>query len=102
MLHVVAEYKVKEEKVKEFVTNAMALVSESESEVGCLMYKLVQKSGEPNTFTFIEIWRTDAALESHKRMPHYNEYVPMLEQASEVVNVSVYQALLVAYKAIEK
>lgn len=89
--YVVAEYTVAEDRVSEFVTNAMALEAASKQENGCLMYKFTQKVEETNTFAFIEMWKNNSALELHKHTSHYNEYVPLLEAASTNVTVSMYR-----------
>lgn len=89
-VYVVAEYKVKQECRKDFLTSALVLQSKSQREFGCKVYKLVEKNGQDNTFAFLEMWSSVSALEVHKNTTHYIELVPILEKCSECVEVSVY------------
>lgn len=90
MVYVVAEYKVKQEKRKDFLTAAIMLQSQSQQEGGCKIYKLVQKDGEDNTFAFFEIWRCPQSLNLHKNMRHYQQLVPVLEACSDSFEVKMY------------
>ena len=49
---------------------ADALGSEQD-EPGCLRFNVLQDAAEENTYYFYEVYENDAALEAHKKMPHY-------------------------------
>lgn len=42
-----------------------------EDEPGCLRFDVIQDDTDPNTIYFYEVYRDDAALEAHRKAPHY-------------------------------
>ena len=40
-------------------------------EPGCLRFDVVQDDKDPNTIYFYEVYKDDAALEAHRKAPHY-------------------------------
>ena len=43
-------------------------------EPGCFRFDILQNTEDPNTFHLYEVYADDAALESHRNMPHYKKW----------------------------
>lgn len=69
-LRVVARIKAKADKVEEVREALTGLVEPTRSEPGCIVYELVQNTGDPTDFTFMEEWESEAALASHASSVH--------------------------------
>lgn len=74
MIGVMAKLKVKEGQADAFEAVAAKLVAAvNADEPGNLMYRLY-KADEPNTYVFMERYQDEAALEAHRKAPHYGEH----------------------------
>lgn len=73
MLAIIATVKVKPGMEKEFEAEAKELVAKvNASEPGCKLYTLCR--GEtPGTYTFMERYVDQAAIEAHRETAHYKE-----------------------------
>jgi (4S)-4-hydroxy-5-phosphonooxypentane-2,3-dione isomerase len=47
-----------------------ALGSERD-EPGCLRFNVLRDEKDPNTYYFFEVYKDEAALEAHRKAPHY-------------------------------
>jgi quinol monooxygenase YgiN len=45
----------------------------SRREAGCVRYELAQSLTDPNEFTTLEEWRTEADVDAHMRTPHVQQ-----------------------------
>jgi len=43
----------------------------NEDEPGCLRFDVIQDAHDPNRIYLYEVYRDDAALEAHRKAPHY-------------------------------
>ena len=68
-LSVVATIKAKPGHEAEFESTAQELVAASRTEPGVLDYRLCRL--EPGTYVFVERYRDEAAVEEHRRSPHF-------------------------------
>lgn len=50
------------------------LEADSRHEPGCLMYVVHQHKDQPGRFFIYEQYRDDAALQTHRDSPHFQEY----------------------------
>ena len=75
---IVAEFKVKPECVAQFAATAKELVLASQAEEGNITYTLNACAEDPETFTFIEIWKDLDAIEAHNASAHFQKFVPLL------------------------
>ena len=50
------------------------LTAESRKEPGCLMYQVHRHKDDPRRFFIYEQYNDDAALEAHRKTPHFLEY----------------------------
>ena len=73
VLHVTIQ--VKPEHVTEFLELARYDAEHSEQdEPGCLRFDVIQDRDDPNRFYFYEVYRDEAALETHRQTPHFKLY----------------------------
>ncbi len=75
---IVAEFSVKPEYVETFGATAKELVLASQAEEGNISYTLNKCAEDPTIFTFIEIWKSAAAIGEHNNSAHFQKYVPLL------------------------
>ena len=69
-LRVVARIIAKPDKVEEVRDALKGLVAPTRNEPGCIVYELLQNTGDPTDFTFVEEWESEAALASHAASDH--------------------------------
>jgi quinol monooxygenase YgiN len=69
-LRVVARIPAKADKVEEVKALLEGLIEPTRKEAGCIVYELLQNTGEPTDFTFVEDWKSAADLEAHLKTPH--------------------------------
>jgi quinol monooxygenase YgiN len=78
MIKIVAKMPVKEELKEQFVAEAKELVEKSAAEAGNISYSLNVSRENPNVFAMIEIWKDEAAIESHNNTEHFTGILPKL------------------------
>ena len=71
-LHVVAHIHARKETQEELRKVLEGLVTPTRKESGCVRYQLFRNNLDPQDFTFIEEWKSDAALEAHLRSEHFH------------------------------
>ena len=69
-VRVVARLVSKPDKVEELKAILLSIVEPTRKEAGCKRYELLQNSGDPTDFTFVEEWESGAALDAHMGQPH--------------------------------
>jgi len=68
-------FQVKAEHVKEFLEMARYDAEHSEKdETGCLRFDVIQDRDAPNRFYFYEVYKDEAALQSHRQTAHFKLY----------------------------
>lgn len=48
--------------------------STSEKEKGNFQFTVIQNNEDPDSFFFLEVYRDEAALEEHRKQPHFLKY----------------------------
>ncbi|MDO4531671.1 MAG: putative quinol monooxygenase, partial [Bacillota bacterium] len=81
MIVLLAKSRLLEGKQQEFLSIAKKLVEATRQESGCVYYDLVQE--DERTFCFVEKYLDEAAVEAHKNSPHFQTYVPMMNDLRE-------------------
>ena len=71
----IATISVKPEYRQAFVEYHRGLSDNSRSEPGNLQYDLHQHLDDENMFTLIQIWRSQAAIDTHNASAHFQEFV---------------------------
>lgn len=64
-LYLTARLKVKSGKVEELKKAALAIVSDSRAEAGCISYNVHQAIDDETVFIWRECWRSKADLDEH-------------------------------------
>lgn len=77
---VVAQIKVKSEKLAEVKEELMRLQSATRKEAGCICYDLHQAIEDENSFLFYETWADKAALDGHFESTHFKAWTLKAEQ----------------------
>ena len=56
MIHILASFKVKNDKLSDFISLCNELIKESRKEKGCISYRLQQNTEKENHLVFVEEW----------------------------------------------
>ncbi|MDO4878992.1 MAG: putative quinol monooxygenase [Neisseria sp.] len=64
-----------------------ALVGESRKEGGNLRYDLHQDLQNENRFVFFEIWKDQAAVDSHNASAHFQNFLKAIDGKTEAVEI---------------
>ena len=80
MYVLVVSLKVKPERREDFLTAAQEDSRGSrDDEPGCLRFDLVEDRATPNHFFFYEVYRDEAAIEAHRKAPHYQVWAQAVQ-----------------------
>lgn len=62
----------------------VAMVAPTNREAGCVVYNLHEHPGKDGpTFSFYEVWLSQAALDEHMKTPHVQGLIDRLEELVE-------------------
>ncbi|MEN6341746.1 MAG: putative quinol monooxygenase [Methanospirillum sp.] len=75
MITIVARGRVRAESVADLERLALDLVGASRSEAGNVSYDFYADLADPATFTFIEVWQDQNAIDLHNATPHFRGFV---------------------------
>ena len=75
MITIVAGGSAKADRVRDLAKLALDLVGASRSEAGNVSYDFYEDVADPAKFTFIEVWKDQAAIEAHNASSHFQEFV---------------------------
>lgn len=67
----------------EFEQAASAVVAGSRAEEGCVYYEL-GKSETPMTYAFIEVWKSQEAINIHNETPHFKAFVEAINGKADL------------------
>ena len=83
MIHILASFKVKNDKLSDFIKLCNELIEESRKEEGCVSYHLKQNTERENYLVFVEEWKSNEAIEKHNSSEHFTRIVPLLVEMCE-------------------
>ena len=83
MIHILAGFKVKNDKLSDFIKLCNELIEESRKEEGCVSYHLQQNTERENYLVFVEEWKSNEAIEKHNLSEHFTRIVPLLVEMCE-------------------
>ena len=83
MIHILASFKVKNDKLSDFIKLCNELIKESRAEEGCVSYHLQQNTEKENHLVFVEEWKSNEAIEKHNSSEHFTRIVPLLVEMCE-------------------
>jgi quinol monooxygenase YgiN len=75
MITIVARGSVQADRVADLERLALDLVRASRSEAGNVSNNFYEELEDPAKFTFIEVWKDRAAIDSHNTAPHFQRFV---------------------------
>ncbi|HEX2394063.1 MAG TPA: putative quinol monooxygenase [Bacteroidales bacterium] len=67
---------LKQERVEDFIKAARTMVDSSNMEPGCISYQLFQDPYDETKFMFVEVWKDQAAIDAHFKMPYFTAWGP--------------------------
>ena len=83
MIHILASFEVKNDKLSDFIKLCNELIEESRKEEGCVSYHLQQNTERENYLVFVEEWKSNEAIEKHNASGHFTRIVPLLVEMCE-------------------
>ena len=83
MIHILASFEVKNDKLSDFIKLCNELIKESRAEEGCVSYHLQQNTEKENHLVFVEEWKSNEAIEKHNASGHFTRIVPLLVEMCE-------------------
>ena len=88
-LKIIASLTIKNEKEEANIVKALhAVVDATRKEEGNISYELHQDATNPKTYVFIEVWKSQEAIDSHNRSAHFLDFVKVVDgNVSLAVNV---------------
>ena len=69
-IHMKAEFR--DQFIKEMQADA---IGSEKIEPGCLMFNIVNDAADPNILYLFEVYKDAAAVEAHKKMPHFVKWL---------------------------
>ena len=92
MISIVAKFIVNEGEEAKFLALTKDLVKASKSEEGCIEYILHKDVKEARTYSMIEKWDDQAAIDFHNSTPHFTSAVPKIIEIAQV-EINVYKPI---------
>ncbi|HTF67209.1 MAG TPA: putative quinol monooxygenase [Edaphobacter sp.] len=81
---------------EDLAAQLQALVAPTQSEAGCMQYKLHRSPENPGTFLFYEKFINQAALDAHLETPHFQGFVKYRDGNDPIANQNVMRWLPLA------
>ncbi|GAB5365861.1 hypothetical protein AAMO2058_001094800 [Amorphochlora amoebiformis] len=75
---VMVSFKIKKERIKDFIDVAVRDAKGSVEEKGCFRFDVIQDAKDPSKFAFCEIYRNLEAFDDHQTYPHFKQFVDAL------------------------
>lgn len=92
MIKIVAVQYIHAEHRATFLNLAKELIKKSNEEAGCIFYQLFEDVKTPNTFVFLEDWKSQKAIDEHNKSAHFIQIVPQFTPLQkEPAHVTVYK-----------
>ena len=84
MIKIVAENRVKEGNLEQFLDLARVIVEKTTTlDKGCISYAMCQDTADPLHCSIIEEWESQEALDKHMKAAHFLEIVPKMSEFCE-------------------
>jgi quinol monooxygenase YgiN len=74
-VRVVARVIALPDKIEQLKAVLIELIEPTRAEAGCIQYDLLQNTSDPTDFTFVEEWKSTAALETHLTSQHLQKAI---------------------------
>ncbi|MGN0287302.1 MAG: putative quinol monooxygenase [Atopobiaceae bacterium] len=83
MLKLIASNHIKEDAREEFLSLAKELIAKSRAEEGNVSYTINVSLDDPCLFTFVEVWKDQAAFDTHSQSKHFVCIFPKVSELSD-------------------
>ena len=83
-LRVLAHAKARAGRDSDLRSLLESLVEPTRAEDGCIEYKVWERRDAPGSFTIVESWRDEAALEAHLKTEHLSHAIARFDDLLEV------------------
>lgn len=83
-LVIVAHVAVKPEFKNEVAKAFEGVVEGTRKEPGNISYILYQDASDPLKYTFVEIWKSQAAIDAHNSSAHFQEFAKAIEGKADL------------------
>jgi len=83
-LTIVAHVTVKAEYKEELLKAFKAVVEGTRKEPGNVSYVLCEHIDNPLKFTFVEVWKSQDAINSHNNSAHFQEFAKAIDGKAEL------------------
>ncbi|QWC23374.1 antibiotic biosynthesis monooxygenase [Bacillus haikouensis] len=91
MIIIHAHFQINPEKEAAFLEEMQALVAASRNEDGNVSYDLMKATDADHTYTMVEIWKDQAAVEAHNTSSHFTSFAGRApEYMAAPIDVQVY------------
>lgn len=90
MIVLIAEFKTKPDTRDDMIEISKPMVMLSNKEDGCISYEFMQNPFDPDSFKFVERWRSQQDLDLHFEKPYFKDFTqrfPELLQEDETLNI---------------
>ena len=69
-IHIIARFNARPDTVEALRPLLVGMLEPTRKEAGCLRYELLNDRDASTTFTFVEEWADQAAIDAHMATPH--------------------------------
>ena len=83
MLKLVASNHIRQESLDEFLELAHDLIVKSRAEEGNVSHSINATLDDPCQFFVIEVWKDQAAFDTHSATPHFTSIFPKVQALSD-------------------
>ncbi len=74
MLILIAQFRTKPESRNQMIELSRGMIEPSNSEEGCISYEFLQNPYDPDSFTFLEKWRSQKDLDLHFEKSYFKDF----------------------------
>lgn len=83
-LTIVAHVTVKPEYKDEVTRAFKAVVDGTRKEPGNISYELLENVADPLKFTFVEVWKSQEAIDAHNQTAHFLDFVKAVDGKADL------------------
>jgi quinol monooxygenase YgiN len=89
-----ARFFIKADKVADFVASAKTVIEQSRAEEGNVSYSLFQDPEDATKFLFFEVWKNQAAIDTHFATAHFIKFSETAKDLiSQPADITVYDTV---------
>lgn len=83
-LTIVATLDVKPEFLEELLPAFEKVIAATRAEEGNVAYNVFESTDNPNSFTFVEVWKSKEAIDAHNASEHFAEFAKAVEGKADL------------------